>query len=762
MPYVFAPPSTYEHRSPDLRVCFMRDGVFDFSLSADALANRVRVDAVTAGLDDDFPRATISVRTAGLREGGVNLQDELRLGDLDALISPDVRLVVFAELPGTEADGGAGSRQFLFDGYPTVPDVEFNGLPGQEGISLRLLCTSMLERLAKEKETQIWGRYMWYPAGQAVEHVESLICVFNKDGRPNRDPVLRDHGGAINLPVFTWDGNPAAKYWTYADVLTYLNWFWFTHPLGSSYPIQDGNGLALCADFRGLDPVPLGALGVPDFESIVKTKCDELLVEGKNIVAAWLMWSRLCGFNFQQYTFADTSPDSLGQPITRVLFSPIGSGGPWTAESAAGRTERAVRTDLSEDAPAPFSLKLEKAGTPVANRTGADVLAANEVAAARLTFDSEAIVNSCRVIGEPERYEVTIGRRTGLAAILPGWLPDAQFGDNTEPGSALSLKLAEIAALTPTMESRYTVRGATFLQYQTVGRVWVLNEDGAYGAAYGRTGAQSDAYRAAAYTTIFDWHNAVIGPGVPPRINRGDGLRTLRWIPRPRRCLPLVSTAPGDIETKPILEASFDGGASWGRYPGNYRFLDDRIGVILTDMNLGAVYGPAPAALSVWAAIVSGTFRLAITCCVEGDARLIGEGADPGSWITLSSHKLLHVQGDAKFRSRTGANSILKSASGYGGQDIDDTAQADALAYKFLSVSSPRRVAARVTIPYLTKAWLPADLCSGIMPAGVSFLGNKGSAGRFPQVVKVAWHNSPEGSLTTLQLEDRRLESRIV
>lgn len=114
-------------------------------------------------------------------------------------------------------------RRVLFQGFVVEPNWTY----GQADQRCVLTCNSMAQRLAAD--TVVHGRWMLSYAGD-VTHYSGLPCTFNAFGRPNRHPDLQaDVSGFASdyragVPVFTADNDPAAVWWTPADVFDYLMW----------------------------------------------------------------------------------------------------------------------------------------------------------------------------------------------------------------------------------------------------------------------------------------------------------------------------------------------------------------------------------------------------------------------------------------------------------------------------------------------------------------------------------------------------------
>jgi hypothetical protein len=729
-------------------------------------AGRIRVDRCEATMMPLHgpPQAQLSVALGGKMIDGVEYLKKVSIADAVKLISPDARLQIFAQIP-EELGGGLWTREYIFEGYPTIQEIVFN----DNDISLTITCTSLVEQLGKERKAHIWGRHMKPIAGY-LDFVESMPTIFNRKGKPNR-AKLPITVGTKSIPVFTYDGDPDACYWTYADVLTYLLSFYWEQPFGTSYPLFCAQGMDMASAKVGLlTPDILSNSIDPAWKDVVGTKCEELVVHGRGLVDALILWCRFTGGTMQQITNAATNTSEL-------VFALNGDGGPWK-DFGSGDLDREIRRAYDDTPPAAYSLALEGSGPEryMQGRTISNVIKYNEVKDGRILSDVNNSESSCAIAStQGELYEVTAGKGASNTwnIFKPGWRPDTTFGDNDAVDlAALDLLEkttdgSELTGAAATMFARY-VRGpddSASWAYASVGRLWVLNEAGEYlGATYGRTGTKQARWPAGAYTTPFNFHTNC---NCPLAYN-SNGVRTNVWFPRRRKMLPPISKQPdglGDSTTPPRVVCSFDSGATWMEYPGSVRFAKDQCAMMLTDANLAKVKSPKPPSGSstqenVWRSICLGTFRIAATFSVESDSVCFGSSAPASPLSSLSRHRLIISHEDFLLESRTGANSELGTASGWTGTNRDDTSRAISYANRYVSISQRKSFSLNFSIPWLTKDWLPGDLVTGLTPIGADFRTASGNVQRWPQVIKTTWINSENGQATQLQFDDRRTDPR--
>jgi hypothetical protein len=771
-------PTSHIALAHDLRVALYSNGVYDYDWNDSPIGSRLHVQEISTGDRLEYPRALLTVNLTGeYADDGTELVPPLRWGDMQGLINHEQELVIYAAVPSELPGGGSGSREFLFHGYAKTENPQTSGTPGNEFKTCDIDCTSILERFTKDRGSWIVGRY--YKDGSGGTLVEAAPCVFNRNNRPNRHPDLVDYefnGSTIKVPLFTDDNAPSAVYWTYADALTYLIYA-YIYDTSSTIQIQDGNGILLCQDTVAANagPQPLTNPNNPSFADVVTTKCDELNVFCKNVIDAIYNWCVLTRCTFQQYT-----RNNNGDPVTQLVFSLLGDGGGFTDYGES--SSRTLRASDSDNPPAARMLRLEKEGTSALNRLAADVQSKNQLEQAGIIYDKNNIIATARIIGEPERYEVTLGKNCASNnndVFKPAWVPDGMFGDNLS-GASLDTKLEEIKEATGTdadgnaltMFKRYARSGELHnTTHRYTGRLWVLNESGEWdGATYGRSNGGLSIWNSASYDNAYDLH---ANASVPKAIDRGSGQRTASFLARRRRIGKLLSKGSDGQRRPPLVWCSFDSGGHWYKYEEPYMFVGEQdwisgqIGIFLTTNNLNRIINDKPQATdatedeSVWSAIARGTFRLAITCTIEGDSRMIGESHNSNACDSSSPQACIYVGRELKNESTSGANSELNGAAGWISGDLDETYEAISYADRVVMLNQATRISGNFVIPWLTGDFMPNDLIAGIAPRGPNFKSTAG-ADRYPRVVRVLWANTPDRQTTHITIDDKRTSVRSV
>ena len=138
------------------------------------------------------------------------------------------RLAIF----GGQAE--AAVQEIVFDGHVAEVDMAFD-----RGERVVVTAVGRAARLARDFAYLIHGRVLLDAAGDA-SWATGLPATFNAAGRPNRAATIPTDLGANvpgsategfeakGVPVFTYDGDPSAVYWSPIDAFHYLLWRWNT------------------------------------------------------------------------------------------------------------------------------------------------------------------------------------------------------------------------------------------------------------------------------------------------------------------------------------------------------------------------------------------------------------------------------------------------------------------------------------------------------------------------------------------------------
>jgi hypothetical protein len=623
--------------------------------------DRMRVARIDLGSDERISAATLHVR----------LDDSFDGLAARELLHPDLRIVIRAAETETTAE------RILFDGYPAVQTWKRAASAEEYTLDLQ----SVYARLVHDPRAQIVGRRMRTGAIlDGLEHdfaafagrselVESLPCVFNAGGVGNRAALplhfVDREGCARQICVFTYDGDPAGVRWSLLDALRYLVWL---HHLPEG-PVSVSEFLDATECAAGFDPddrrdlVPPNALVDRLLRAAENLSCEAAhLVEAVARAAAAARVHATCAPRgqagvCQSYLHLWAAPDGAVRALPMA----------WGGRHADG----VPRYDTS---PA----------------TAQDVFRANQLQRAALEWNDGGIVNAPVVVGGVRQWEMTV-------PLVPGWRPEPGL-DNVAPPDR---QAAREAALTPDMVDflgeeaqlvpwyrKYHRDGAEFADHRNVGRLWVLNEDGAFDPPTYNRNAPFNAY------APFDF--AAVADAAKP---------AGKWTRRPRpMSRPLARDADGD--SRPVLvEVSFDAGASWHAVTGTVQVLQDRAAIWLGATNLTSIIPPGGDwyDTNLWYALVDQVFRVRATAVFPDDARLIVRRRPDAlhTPVGFSRTRMIYKPNQYPFASRRQTVNALYIREPDAGGELDASSAAEGAAEALALAEQAGVVTADVTIPWL-------------------------------------------------------------
>ncbi len=662
-----------------------------------AADDRLRVDDVTLGIDERISTARFSVRLDATFDGAA----------ARARYSPDLRVLVRT----VEAD--ASESLALFEGYPPVQATRWDGGPGGGSERYTFEAVGVYDRLARRKGGWIYGRRMRSGAildGLAADSaayagksvlVEATPCVFNVDGARNCDPLplsVVDAGGVVrSIYIFTHDDDPAGIPWTYLNALRYLVWFYGTR----NGPVFDGDVFSATEAFAGAGAGDPGD-GSRLLERLLEP-CDSVGVEAVNLVEGLALLSGASGVH------VSVDPALVGSGV-RSSFRV------WAAGDGASQTLRLAPGGTHADGVAKYDAKA---------LSGTEVLRANEVTRARLTWDHRRIVNAPVVVGGVKAYEMTV-------PLVPGWVPTVNLDDvalvDRTAAKEIALTPDQIAILGTVVENsvwfqNYHTSGSNFSANAFVGRRWVLNEDGRFdGATYNRN-APYDDYLPFDFATV-------TGSGIT---RRGE------WSRRSRAFLPTITRTVTGAGFGVFVEISFDSGATWQKAPGPIEVLRDPSAVWFKAVNPTQVTPPGadPLDQNMWYAIIDQTFRVRMTAVIEGDARLTATAGPDGSTPTLlRTSEIVYRPGDFELVTRSDTTNVL-GAINAGASDIgsDDSDAIARIARDAALRGQDQRVGASPVVPRVDTRFAIGDEITLIGGRGISLVTLADGAAMGPVVV---------------------------
>ncbi len=650
---------------------------------------RLSVEALTLLNDDRLSSAGVAVR----------LDDQFDASAARNRYVPDGRVLIRTNEPEPT------DRTMLFEGYPPLLETEWDGRPGRLQDRCTFTAEHVYRRLAVDQRCWVYGRRMrngaiedglasdpeaWQAASVLLT---GLPCIFNLDGVGNcaAEPLtVAGPGGAPrSVYLFTHDGDPTARRWTYFKALRYLFWF-YRLPEG---PVGEGNIFTATDGYVHYDPDADPAV-VPQSEllrRLLETP-DLLMVEATNLVEALALLAAECGI----HVTAETVNEG-GGAASRMRVWSEGDGTVKTLPSAWGGRYAD--------------------GTPrfaASAMSAAEVYAANVIERATLAWDHRQVVNAPVVAGGVKHYEMTL-------PLVPGWEPEVNLDNVAAPDRPAAKDLAwtpdEIAAYGEGVEEftwykRYHKKGVDFEQYRNVARFWVLNEDGRFdGATYNRN-APFDNYQPFDFSTV-----------VTPAVTTAGA-----WSRRPRKLRDTITVTADGEGFGVYVEVSFDSGATWSLPKGSVRVRFGPTGVYFDVTNPTEITPPdvVPEEQNLWYALIDQTFRVRVTALIESDERLLvrhppDDSRTPTLWTTT---RVVYKPTQYRFESRSDTTDVLAEVNPDATDiEVDDTAAAQQVAERIALNERGGRVVMTPLIPWLETGLQIGDRLSGLGGRELSFGG---------------------------------------
>ncbi len=626
-------------------------------------------------------------------------------------------------------------QTLLFEGFPLIAEGGWGGAPDSPAEAGTHNCLCVLDTWKHDERCQLYGRYMWRYAdalthgptttAQIGEPVRAtgVPCIFNFEGRPNRHRVALETDLHGNVPLFTDEHDPRARYWSLGQALRYL--LHFHRPENG---LVDSSAVyALTDDLVSEEPITSGGLSMATLlrGRVRNVRCESI----GNLLNAMRVLLDSVGLHFAvQY--------ESGTP-TLVMWSasePVADGA----------------TDIKW-------LHLERRGTDQSDRTPREQLARNNVDQGQVLFDMSAIRTDAIVLGARKRYVCS-------TELIPGWEPEAGLDDvaldDDEAIAAAKAKAilsegdVDPSALTGdslTWWQRYA-RNASEQFRSRVGRWWVLNEGNDYDAlTYGRA-REDDPFPDGAYYPPFDFAS-VLG-GVQPGT----------WAMVRRRFLELPvdrsGSNPALAIAQVIVELSFDAGSTWFRpVRVDVRLPTTECALVLGNEYLTDVVRPGDDKSddNLWYALIEGRVRMLITAAVMGDERIEQRGESSISKTAWPARRTRTVDAGDQFRHRNvSGNTLHVPINNAAGLDIDDSGEALAAAGWFVAANEDKRISAGPVVPWLETHYRVGDRIAGIAGRQVSFERTLGAERVLPTVVGLVYEFGDASFSTQVVLEDWR------
>lgn len=455
----------------------------------------------------------------------------------------------------------------------------------------------------------------------------SVPCVFNAGEMPNMLPnaTVSVGGGDLTITsnLFTNDNDVSATYWTLKEALKHLITCWLfgidqaaggdaQGDLDRSATIEPETFDALFASPGGDNPARWAGL-------------DDLLpetdVQGLGVFDAIDRVCRAGGYR-----------SAVLPPMGRSL--PDGSS-----------VDRLYLLRIWREGAGPLNeLRLQDREFISGGQSAEDLLANNTVSAMRGIRDTSGVRNSISAVGRT-LVETTV-------QLKPMWKP----GDMATPAGTFGEReqAVPIDQSGDPYHSQHVKGGATSEDYWHVGRMWGLDETGAFKSS-------SLGYSTGDYAHPdggFDWlaQLQITGSDNFTAARTANGVTTpVRMSKRMRRPLKLSRPEAVSINQAFRLDVSENGGTSWHQLPSSAASLltDGYFGIMLRADNLATVnretFGASTknktplAAESWWGLLATGTnLRFRITCLVELDvAARFDAPIDAGAWTRTPAAALI-------------------------------------------------------------------------------------------------------------------------
>lgn len=676
---------------------------------------------------------------------------------------PNDRLLVYAGMPD-------GSVDLLFDGFARMPQADVAGDPQHQvsftAVDVAIRCFDVpiagrVQRNGATNQVQV--------ADGSQDVVTNLPTRFNPaderhpTGQPNCTPANFDSdpfgaGPSGQYPVFLdpaidrpGDTGHSPRLWTLSGAVKYLLSAY--NPPGS--PLLEPD-----------DPAPLTYqqfVQNPDF-----TDLTNLLDNRSPSAGMFFDPNNPATYTSNPIIVRDFDCTNMAWPeaVSRLLGY-HGFGMRWVTGEYPDGTPFHTFVVYRKDAANPDMPKvvyLPPKGTPI------DPANAN-VASLQAAFDYHGVANSFVVETHPNRYEISV-----VLAPLFQVNPDDAQASNRKKFLRAALDTADDAT-----RRAYRWYGVDELgdgHWDLAAKKWI-------------TGTAFD------FSEV--WPPADAPTGATPTPNF-----CYRYRPAIRDCL--ADDGNGDTYKAQLAisrvysgkaPALWDGSGNWQPIEGDWKLLDDRLGIEFTADDPDAIHcgksnfaAQTQNSASVLKGIksiaapgtatapavnkTSGLFYLRLTCVVEAD-----QGIEAAATRRLASPMTNEIRRRIDAKDHYRKDTIHLSSAFYNDQQAanpatqtdsdgnltprDDTQAATDFAAQMRTAHEFPAVPMAITIPWFSMAYDVGDRIAAIAGRDVSLQTNAGTesgteAAAFPFVVGISWSFTGDRQVTTLQLSDRRME----
>ncbi len=338
-------------------------------------------------------------------------------------------------------------------------------------------------------------------------------------------------------------------------------------------------------------------------------------------------------------------------------------------------------------------IRWDRRGTAITNAFG------TQLARGHVNIDTLSSANKISVIGDYEYVQGTFlydSSDTDNSDLAQGW-QDADFDEGEK-------------------DNRYNTDSKEFYKYSTVGRVFMLYEDGA-------TGASGDAYNFADLFGTFAFHR------------------------RPRRFLPPLQAQLKSISLGPYrsyIEWSPDG-TNWARLK-EARYLPDNCGINVTAADLNSIEHP-DVDTTYWEALVAETLRIRVVALVETDERLVktADRQDDAASIFTIEHAIREPREFLKRTISTATSAYSKESYGVGHTLIasstpmvrDDSVYAEDYAMNRRTMAERRQLHTSFVCRQIYFSYEPGQRLPVIEGRNIDLRSHGGTDAKGPMIVQV-------------------------
>lgn len=540
-------------------------------------------------------------------------------------------------------------------------------------------------------------------------------CVFNPRGRANCYSTRVGGPDDFEMPMFWSAGQPDAQMWSWARV--------FMHLLGRAR-IGQAHGIGPVPDINKLTPFDF-----QDWNLKAVVNQDDLLdrdigtdpVQNPQMESnpwARYLWGKPQSFVAEGLSWWDAMKAAAMHAGIGMVWEhrrDENGNGKWgirfilTDIGLAGEFGRSVPVYLPGNA---YTTHDKDWGT---------VRQAANVASVALASDYTNVVNTKSMLGHRTKYEFTV-------ELLPLWMPNDDWDVDTADAQAVADAIA--ASDGTAFLAKYVTNGADHRDDNTiVGRAWGLNTTGIFDNHY----RYSPPFNESRYR-LFNLYDVQAGEAVNMATN--PDLGTARTILKPRPFETCVTTDANGIPLAPLVEASFDSGATWHRVNVDAKISGYDARIYLRVEDLGAIVNPSTGNVpqqqrNFVYAYISGNLRLRVTAGMYGDFPVFVPRAQINRTLSNQSRgqavRNLNMQRDLRDDDAgfSGGNSQFKGSS-RPAKPRDDTAAATQALYSSIYNSDRINNVGVITLPEIVffygnpdddqnnSGYRPGDLISGI------------------------------------------------